>query len=129
MGKNTQDRKGLGKGFLAWLAASRSAMVALILLLVLIVGVDIYFLLKMRSRPASGSGTEKRVEFSLPAIPRSSRPKTLSPALFTDKTALAYQIAQADPELVENLPCYCGCYKTHNHQNNLDCYVDTHSAG
>ncbi len=129
MEENTQNPGKPKKSFLDWLAASRSAVVALIFLLVLIVGVDIYLLLGMRSRSASGFRTEKRAGFSLSAIPRSPRPKTLSPTLFTDKTALAYQIAQTDPELVENLPCYCGCYKTHHHQNNLDCYVDTHSAG
>lgn len=65
----------------------------------------------------------------LPAIPRRPRPTTLSPALFSGKTARAYQVAKEVPELIEQMSCYCGCNKSHNHQNNLDCYVDRHAFG
>jgi hypothetical protein len=27
---------------------------------------------------------------------------------------------------LERLPCYCGCYLTAGHQNNLDCFRDRH---
>jgi hypothetical protein len=66
---------------------------------------------------------------ALPAIPRRPRPTTLSPALFGGKTARAYQVAKEAPELIEQMSCYCGCNKSHNHQNNLDCYVDRHAFG
>ena len=50
-------------------------------------------------------------------------------ALFpTAKTAEAYRAARAAPELIEQMPCYCGCSKTEGHLNNLDCYVDRHAA-
>jgi hypothetical protein len=62
-------------------------------------------------------------------IPRRPRPATLSPALFSGKTARAYRIAKEAPELVEQMPCYCGCFKSHSHRNNLDCYVDRHAFG
>ena len=62
-------------------------------------------------------------------IPRRPRPSTLSPALFEGKAAQAYRIAKDVPELVEQMPCYCGCFKSHNHLNNLDCYVDRHAFG
>ena len=65
----------------------------------------------------------------LPAIPRRPRPATLSPTLFEGKAARAYQIAKEVPELVEQLSCYCGCNRSHSHQNNLDCYVDRHAFG
>ena len=65
----------------------------------------------------------------LAAIPRRPRPTTLSPALFAGKTGRAYQIAKEVPELVEQMSCYCGCNKSHHHQNNLDCYVDRHAVG
>ncbi len=65
----------------------------------------------------------------LPAIPRRPRPTTLSPTLFEGKTARAYRIAKEVPELVEQMSCYCGCNKSHRHQNNLDCYVDRHAFG
>ena len=75
---------------------------------------------------ALGAGHDDRV---LLAIPRRPRPKTLSPALFEGKTARAYQVAKEAPELVEQMPCYCGCNKSQSHQNNLDCYVDRHAVG
>ncbi len=66
--------------------------------------------------------------WGLPAIPRNPRPATLSPELFTGKVAKVYRIAQEVPELLERMPCYCGCYVNPGHQNNLDCYTDRHSV-
>jgi len=63
---------------------------------------------------------------ALPAVPHTRRPDTLDPALFTGRIAEGYQIARARPELLERLPCYCGCYLTDGHQNNLDCFRDRH---
>ncbi len=63
---------------------------------------------------------------ALPALPHKQRPHTLDPALFIGKVAEGYRIARERPELLENLPCYCGCYLTHAHQNNLDCFKDRH---
>ena len=71
----------------------------------------------------------KSEPWGLPAIPRSPRPATLSPALFSGEAAKAYQIAQEAPELLERMPCYCGCYVNPGHRNNLDCYTDRHGAG
>jgi uncharacterized protein YbaR (Trm112 family) len=67
--------------------------------------------------------------WGLPAIPRSPRPGTLSPELFTGQVAKVYRIAQEVPEMLERMPCYCGCYVSDRHQNNLDCYTDRHSVG
>ena len=65
----------------------------------------------------------------LPATPRNPRPPTLDPGFFPDpQVAAAYQIARAIPEVLEFLPCYCGCYQSAGHRNNLDCYVDNHGA-
>jgi hypothetical protein len=62
----------------------------------------------------------------LPAVPRVRRPETLDPALFTGKIAEGYRIARERPALLERLPCYCGCYLSSGHQNNLDCFRDRH---
>lgn len=70
-----------------------------------------------------------RLAFVLPATPRNPREATLPPGPFRGKVAEAYRTAWEVPELVERMPCYCGCYKTNTHQNNLDCYIDTHAAG
>ena len=37
-----------------------------------------------------------------------------------------YRVARERPALLEKLPCYCGCYLTDGHQNNLDCFRDRH---
>lgn len=34
----------------------------------------------------------------------------------------AYQFAVANPEIIENIPCYCGCGPM-GHQSNYACYV------
>jgi hypothetical protein len=34
----------------------------------------------------------------------------------------AYRFAIANPEVLEALPCYCGCGNV-GHENNLDCYI------
>ncbi len=67
--------------------------------------------------------------WGLPATPRDPRPATLSPELFSGKVREAYRIAQEVPELLERMPCYCGCYVTAEHRNNLDCYTDRHAVG
>ena len=59
----------------------------------------------------------------------SLEPVTLSPALFTDQAAReAYQAARDVPEVLEQLPCYCGCMQTHGHKNNLFCFMDEHGS-
>lgn len=63
---------------------------------------------------------------ALPAVSHPRRPPTLDPALFTGKVAEGYRIAREHPELLERLACYCGCYLTDGHQNNLDCFRDRH---
>ena len=34
----------------------------------------------------------------------------------------AYRFAVANPNLLEQMPCYCGCGKV-RHDDNIDCYV------
>ncbi len=34
----------------------------------------------------------------------------------------AYRFAVANPDLVSQFPCYCGCVNV-GHMNNLDCYI------
>ena len=62
----------------------------------------------------------------LPAVPRSPRPVTLDPAQFGGPAAEGYRIARERPALLEQMPCYCGCYLKDGHQNQLDCFRDRH---
>ncbi len=35
----------------------------------------------------------------------------------------AYEFAASHPEVLEQMPCYCGC-KIMGHASNLDCFID-----
>jgi hypothetical protein len=54
----------------------------------------------------------------------------LSPTLFSDEKArAAYQTAKDIPEVLEQLPCFCGCMSSFGHKNNLFCFKDQHGSG
>jgi len=54
----------------------------------------------------------------------------LSPSIFDDsKTRAAYQVAKDIPEVLEQLPCFCGCMSHFGHKNNLFCFKDQHGSG
>ena len=77
--------------------------------------------------PSGEAGLQNRSV--LPATPREPRPKTLDPSQFADpQTMTSYQIAQIIPQVLERLPCYCGCYQSVGHRNNLDCFTDEHGV-
>ena len=63
--------------------------------------------------------------------PRSPRPETLDPNMFSmPETKKAYQVARDKPALLEKMACYCGCMRSiENHTSNLDCFADNHGAG
>ena|SRR6266404_6144404 len=65
----------------------------------------------------------------LPAKPQHPRPITLNPDSFPDPDVkLAYQAAKDAPDALEHVACYCGCFGTSGHRNNLDCFKDQHGA-
>ncbi|SFA80687.1 Protein of unknown function with PCYCGC motif-containing protein [Bacillus sp. UNCCL13] len=37
----------------------------------------------------------------------------------------AYQFAVAHPEVLNYIPCYCGCNEEEGHTNNTDCFVES----
>jgi len=54
----------------------------------------------------------------------------LSPSIFDDpKARAAYQVAKDIPDVLEQLPCFCGCMSSFGHKNNLFCFKDRHGAG
>jgi hypothetical protein len=67
-----------------------------------------------------------------PTAPRQELPKpnvaTLDPALFTGRTRSAYEAAKEVPQVLAQLPCYCGCMSGAGHKNNLDCFHDEHGV-
>lgn len=85
-------------------------------------GIGTWHVISPRSSPINYFLTPE----SLPAVPRGHRPPTLDPAQFTGRVAEGYRVARERPALLEKMPCYCGCYLTDGHQNNLDCFRDRH---
>lgn len=54
---------------------------------------------------------------------------TLPPEMFLDpKAREAYQVAKDIPDVLKELPCFCGCMRTHGHKNNLFCFMDEHGS-
>jgi hypothetical protein len=42
----------------------------------------------------------------------------------SQKVLEAYQFAVAHPEVLNYMPCYCGCYEEDSHTSNTNCFVD-----
>ncbi len=40
------------------------------------------------------------------------------------ETLDAYQFAVEHPEVLDYIPCYCGCYEEAGHESNKNCFVD-----
>ncbi len=60
--------------------------------------------------------------------PKTGLPKTLDPNLIDGKDREGYQIAKEIPEVLAQLPCFCGCEAV-GHETLLDCFVDEHGVG
>ena len=56
------------------------------------------------------------------------RVATLSPEGYAGKARAAYQVAKDIPEILSELPCFCGCMDGLGHKSNLYCFADTHGA-
>lgn len=73
-------------------------------------------------------GTSEPATDTAAAISKSA--DVLSPTIFDDeKTRAAYQVAKDIPEVLEQLPCFCGCMTSFGHKNNLFCFKDQHGSG
>ena len=60
--------------------------------------------------------------------PKTGLPKTLDPKLIKGQDRKGYQVAKEIPEILAQLPCFCGCEAV-GHENLLDCFVDEHGVG
>jgi hypothetical protein len=107
----------------------------ILLVCVLAAFVGAYFLWNQDSGGGSATSSGSSVpsglrdRMILPATPHVPRPVTLDPALFPDpEVKRSYQVAQSDPEPLEHVACYCGCFNSSGHRNNLDCFKDSHGA-
>ncbi|MBI3129390.1 MAG: hypothetical protein HYZ11_17405 [Candidatus Tectomicrobia bacterium] len=112
-------RKRSGSGKIGWAFLAAALLAAL--------GAGAWYL--GAPSPADPTVADADPRYVLTGTPRVPRPKTLDPAQFLGRTREAYQAARDHPELLERMPCYCGCYQSAGHQNNLDCYTDQHAFG
>jgi len=60
--------------------------------------------------------------------PKTGLPETLDPNLIQGEDREGYQVAKEIPEILVQLPCFCGCEAV-GHENLLDCFVDEHGVG
>jgi hypothetical protein len=68
---------------------------------------------------------------SEPVIAPAPPPKgahVLNPATFVGQAAVGYTAAQACPQMLAQLFCYCGCDETDKHSSLLDCFTTDHGA-
>jgi hypothetical protein len=40
-----------------------------------------------------------------------------------DKVQQTYIMASEYPEVVAQVPCFCGCFESNGHKSNLDCFI------
>lgn len=43
----------------------------------------------------------------------------------TTESLEAYAFAAEHPEVLDFMPCYCGCYEDDGHTNNTACFIDS----
>jgi hypothetical protein len=73
------------------------------------------------------SDEAKSAEIKIQLAPASQLPDRVKQA--PPVVQEAYQFAIANPEYLEQFPCYCGCGSM-GHMSNLDCFVkDFHADG
>jgi len=70
---------------------------------------------------SAGTGTSSRVKLAT----ISALPKPMQDAPAAVRTA--YQFAVANPDALQNVPCYCGCGAI-GHKSNLACYIKEFGA-
>ncbi len=75
----------------------------------------------------SACSTSKSSDVHLNMMSMDQMPADVQSAPATVQTA--YQFAAANPDVMQNIPCYCGCGSI-GHTSNFDCYVSgTDSQG
>ena len=61
----------------------------------------------------------------LPLPPLPYVPQTAGPA---DLMRQAYVFAARNPDVLDYVPCYCGCGQTDGHVGNTDCFVESRAS-
>jgi hypothetical protein len=77
-------------------------------------------------RASTTTSTTARPGAAMTAVRRETR-AMLDPSHFTGKARRAYEVAHANPGLLDELRCYCRCDYL-GHSTLLSCYTDGHAA-
>ena len=75
--------------------------------------------------PPNSSTAAPSGEHTMPMAPMSMMPDEVKGA--PQVTQQAYQFAVANPDIVQHIPCYCGCGAM-GHTSNYSCYVQSVDA-
>lgn len=103
-------------------AAAPASRAASIINTVLIIGVALLVAGGIIWYSMKEPATDTRAALPKPSV------TTLDPEQFTGQARLAYAAAREVPEVLAQLPCYCGCMSGFGHRNNLDCFHDLHGV-
>jgi hypothetical protein len=76
-------------------------------------------ILALTAALAAGCGPQVKAEHGLNMLPASQLHPVVQMA--DERTQEAYRFAAANPEILEHIPCTCGCVQI-GHKNNYDCY-------
>jgi hypothetical protein len=71
------------------------------------------------------SSASSLAEHEMPMAPMSQMPNDVKSAPLV--TQQAYQFAVANPDVMQHIPCYCGCGSM-GHTSNYSCYVESVDA-
>src|SRR5512147_2978372 len=74
---------------------------------------------------ATAASTTTATEHELKMAPMSQMPGDVKSAPLV--TQQAYQFAVANPDIIQHIPCYCGCGSM-GHTSNYSCYVESVDA-
>lgn len=82
-------------------------------------------LVALTATMVSACSTSSSNELHLAMTPLDQMPREVQSAPVTVQTA--YQFSAANPDLMKDIPCYCGCGNI-GHTSNYDCYVSNVDA-
>lgn len=80
----------------------------------------LFIILVLVSTTASACSASTSDEVHLYMLPMEEMPMEVQIAPVTVQEA--YQFASVNPDVMEDIPCYCGCGSV-GHESNFDCYV------
>ncbi|HEY5027273.1 MAG TPA: CYCXC family (seleno)protein [Candidatus Angelobacter sp.] len=110
----------------------REAIFLRLAALLVCIALTIYCLISY-IHPAGLQQSAQKNEDEIPAYghgePKGDLPVTIAPGEFQNEMVQhAYAAAATIKPVLYQLPCYCGCDRSHRHRHLLDCFTSYHGA-